>query len=363
MSEQINNDRKFELFSKSNVYNATKQVQGLIKKDILNISNDNFSNLLKVKPREFNYLKISNPKNKNWRPITIKNKTPFSLYLGKLKEEFIEIDIVYFINTIISPQYKYLFRDQLKQLLKSKLLIQTKSKLHIVCIRNRKKEENTIRDILISLDLNKYSEIDLIFKNDEHMEYEGIKKVWDLSKLNKNRLIIYFHAKGLSYMKNKFFYIRQPLEKFIFGLLINEWKKNLEILLRFNSVKKIGILSGGKTFGFLWFNFWIAESSYIRGLEKPLKTKRACYYEDWLGRYLVDNSAEYKSVDIEKNYNNIYLYKINQTVSILNNPKKDKYNIGTICKVERGGFVGLGLVRYTYKIWYLFYKYLNRIFN
>ena len=72
MSEQIINDWKFELFNKSDVFNATKHFQGLIKKDILNISNDNLSNILKVKPREFNYLKISNPKNKNWRPITIK---------------------------------------------------------------------------------------------------------------------------------------------------------------------------------------------------------------------------------------------------------------------------------------------------
>lgn len=356
------NDWKFELFGKSSFFDATKEFQGLIKNDMLNISNDDLSNLLKVNPREFNYLKISNPKNKNWRPITIKNKTPFSIYLGNLKE-VIDIDIVYFINTTISPKYKYLFRDQLKQLIKSKLLTQTKSKLHIVCIRNTKRDENSIKDIIISLELNKYSETDLIFKNDEHMEYEGIKKVWELSKLNKKRLVMYFHGKGLSYMKNKFFYIRQPTEKFIFRLLINDWKKNLEILLRFSSVKKIGILSGGNTFGFLWFNFWIAESSYIRGIEKPIKTKRACYYEDWLGRYLVDKSAEYKSVDIEKNYHKRYLYKIHQTVSILNKPSKNKYNIGSYCKVERGGFVGLGLVRYTYKIWYLFYKYANKIFK
>ena len=95
------NDWKFELFGKSSFFDATKKFQGLIKNDMLNISNDNISNILKVNPREFNYLKISNPKNKNWRPITIKNKTPFSLYLGNLKE-VIKIDIVYFIHTTIS---------------------------------------------------------------------------------------------------------------------------------------------------------------------------------------------------------------------------------------------------------------------
>lgn len=356
MPRQEINHWKFELIGRSKKKDVTREYLSLIKQDLLDTSNNNiyqFKNL-NFSTDEFNYLRITNPKNKYWRPTTIKKGTPFSLFTGNLSFKSEEIDIVYFVNTKISPQYKNLFRDQLKQLIKSKILNRKKCKLHIVCIRNSEIQENSIKDVLKSLELYKNCETNLIFKNDDHMEYEGIKKVWELSKSEDNRLIFYFHGKGLSYMKNKFVYIRQPIEKLIFKLLIDEWEKNLETFKRFNSIDKIGILSGGN--GWLWFNFWIAKSSYIKGLQKPIKTKRACYYEDWLGRTLVGN----KKVSKEEINSRNFLYTMNQTFSILNNPKKNKYNIGTTCKVERGGFVGLGLSRYTYKIWYLIYKYLNR---
>ena len=349
---------EFELVGKSNKIDVTREYEGFIDKEVLGTHNNKDIYQLK-KPKvltdEFNYLKITNRKNKYWRPITIKKGTPFSLFLGNLSFKSIEIDIVYFLNTKISPQYKNLFRDQLKQLIKSRILNTTKCKLHIICIRNSENQENLIKDVMKSLELYKICETNLIFKNDDHMEYEGIKKVWELSKSEDNRLIFYFHGKGLSYMKNKFFYIRQPLEKLIFKLLIDEWKQNLETIQRFDSIDKVGILSGGN--GFLWFNFWIAKSSYIKGLEKPIKTKRACYYEDWLGRTLIRNKKVKKEEICDRNF----LYTIDKTYSILNNPKKYKYNLGTTCKVERGGFVGLGLSRYTYKIWFLFYKYVNKI--
>ena len=357
MSGEIIDQWKFELIGRSRTLDVTKEYKSLIKKDILRASNNNIFPLKnsKVSTDEFNYLKITNPKNKLWRPITIKKGAPFSLFTGNLSLESIGLDLVYFINTKISPNYKFLFRDQLKQLIKSQIYKINNCKLHIICIRNSDKDEKYIRDIMKSLEINKNFKTSLIFKNDDHMEYEGINKVWELSQLDDKRLIMYFHGKGLSYMKNKFFYIRQPLEKFIFKLLIDEWEKNLETLLRFKSIKKIGILSGGN--GWLWFNFWIAKGSYIKKLQKPLKTKRACYYEDWLGRYLIDQ----QNVAKENIFCKEFLYKIDETFSILNNPKKKKYNIGTTCEVGRGGFVGLGLVKYIYKIWYLFYKYLNLI--
>ena len=171
-------------------------------------------------------------------------------------------------------------------------------------------------------------------------------------------MILYFHGKGLSYLSNKLFYIRQPLEKFIFKLIIGNWEKNLERIYRIPSISKIGILSGGN--GWLWFNFWIAKSSYLENLEKPKKTKKAFYYEDWLGRYEINKKNI--GIKIYTNENNQKFYdSANQTLSILDNPKKNKYNLGSICKVEKGGFVGLGIIKYTYRIWYLFYVILNRL--
>ena len=50
------------------------------------------------------------------------------------------------------------------------------------------------------------------------------------------------------------FYIRQPLEKFIFKLIIGRWEQNIALINRFNSIYKLGILlevmvGYGLTFG------------------------------------------------------------------------------------------------------------------
>ena len=159
-------------------------------------------------------------------------------------------------------------------------------------------------------------------------------------------------------MQNKFFYIRQPIEKFIFKLLICKWKENIELINRFNSIYKLGTLSGGN--GWLWFNFWIAKASYISKLEKPVKRNRACYYEDWLGRFLTTEDTK----KIEKyinEYGEIYANTINNTLSLLSKPSKNKFNIGTPCRVEKGGFVGLGIVKLKYRLWYYFFVILNKL--
>ena len=70
-------------------------------------------------------------------------------------------------------------------------------------------------------------------------------------------------------------------------MVIHNWEANLEKLYRLESINKVGILTGGN--GWLWFNFWIARSSYLSNLEKPKKTNHACYYEDWLGRSMINN--------------------------------------------------------------------------
>ena len=89
-------------------------------------------------------------------------------------------------------------------------------------------------------------------------------------------------------------------------------------------------------------------------------TKYAPYYEDWLGRSIINKYSKNKDIytndQDERFYNTLY-----QTLSILDNPKKNKYNIGTACKVEKGGFVGLGIIKYTYRIWYLFFVILNKL--
>ena len=354
-------DWKFEIIIDNNRYDISKKIREKIQPNfILDINEKfDFKNFIYQKKLNYknSYLRITNKKNKLWEPINIKEFTPFKLYLGEIISNK-RLEIVYFINANLNESFLKLMRDQLKDLIKSKIYKHGLLKLNMIIICSSASKKIQIKNLIFSLKINQYFDYDIRFNNDDNKEYEGIKRVYELAKEDDDKLILYFHGKGLSYLSNKYFYIRQPLEKFIFNLIIGNWEKNLEKFYRIHSISKIGILSGGN--GWLWFNFWIAKSSYLGKLEKPKKTKRAFYYEDWLGRYEIKNKIATSKIYTNES-NQIFYDSANETLSILNSPKKNKYNLGSVCKVERGGFVGLGIIKYTYRIWYLFYVILNRL--
>ena len=79
-----------------------------------------------------------------------------------------------------------------------------------------------------------------------------------------------------------------------------------------------------------------------------------------MGRCLIreeDNGSD----EYLNEYQERFLNTINNTFSILSKPSKNKFNIGTPCKVEKGGFVGLGIVKLKYRLWYYFYVILNKL--
>ena len=353
---------KFEYINGRKRYNVSEKIRKLIDKDnFLNISsNFNYKNLIKNKNLNYKegYLKISNPSNKNWDPVTVKASSRLKIYLGNIQNKIENIDIIYFFNAEISPCYLNLLNDQLKDLLKSKILNELNVKLYCIIICENKRKQFNINKLFNDLNLNSFCELEITYKNNYYKEYEGIYKVWSVSQVNKSNLVIYLHGKGISYLSNRFIYIRQPIEKLIFRLIIWRFKKNLEIMYRIQSISKLGILSGGN--GWLWFNFWIARKSYLINLAKPIKTNRACYYEDWLGRLILKNNDENK-IFYKNDYGDSYPYTLDETFSILCSMKNKKYNVGSFCKVEKGGFVGLGITKYKYKIWYFFLVILNKL--
>ena len=352
---------KFELNIDNSLFDISNEIlEKNVSKEFLDVK-ENFDFKKYISNYNPNYkncfLKISNKFNKFWEPLTIKEFTPFKIYLGNIKLEK-KLDIVYFINSDLTNSFFKLFKDQLKDIIKSKIFKHQFVKIHIVIICSKIKKRVSIEKIINKIKLSNFFDFELIFSDDQNKEYEGINKVWELANNNEDKLILYFHGKGLSYIANPLFYIRQPLEKFIFKLLIHNWKTNLEKFHRLESISKVGILTGGN--GWLWFNFWIARSGYLSNLEKPKKTKYACYYEDWLGRTIINKSNKKNLIYTNEENENFY-NTINETYSILDDPKKFKYNLGSACEVKKGGFVGLGITKYTYRIWYLIYVLLNKI--
>ncbi len=359
--KNIVNGWKFELFIDKKKYEVTNQIKKYIKNNILEIEKGfNIKNLVLNKKvnHKICYLRINNKYSNLWKPITIKENTPFKLNLGEIKERK-KIEIVYFLNADLSNSFLKLFKDQLNDLIKSGIIKYQNTNLYLSIICSDETKKAQISYLIEKLKIKNICKCEILFSKNKNKEYEGINKVWKLSKINKEeKFIIYFHGKGISYIQNNFFYIRQPLEKLIFNLLIMKWQQNIELISRFKSIDKIGILSGGN--GWLWFNFWIAKSTYISQLEKPKKRNRACYYEDWLGRFLIADGND-KEEKYTNEYSETFLDTSHRTMSILFSVNKKKFNLGTTCKVEKGGFVGLGFTKITYRLWYWFYVLLNKI--
>ena len=362
-NESIFNGWNFEIVFDDLKFNISQKISELVDKDYILEIDESFDLKSLIKENfpvnKKYYLEITNNFNKYWDTLTINEFTYFKIFLGEITNHP-KLEIVYFINADLSECFFKLFNDQIKDLLKAKLNKYSFIKLNIEVICSSKIKKEKIKKLISNLKLEDYLNFQISFSKDFNKEYKGINKAWELAKEDPEKYILYFHGKGLSYLKNKYFYIRQPLEKLIFNLLIKDWLKNLEKLNRLISINKLGILSGGN--GWLWFNFWIAKSSYLSKIEKPRMTKRAFYYEDWIARFRIIKKEDFKNKRIYTNeFEEKYIYTLDQTMSILDNPKKLKYNIGSACKVQKGGFVGLGITKYTYRLWYLFYVILNRL--
>jgi hypothetical protein len=204
-----------------------------------------------IKKKYFHF--INNNQN-----IQINNRVeePFNLY------------IVYFINCLTNNNYFDWLKNQIN-------MVYNYNGIIYIIATLAKKEENFFRKRVLSIYPNVIIECN--YTND--FEYPGILKVWELGQIHNksNDIILYFHSKGLTHYPNY-----QGNIKDNYNIILKKYDKIREIFTIFPTIDKIGYYSGG--IGWIWYNFWYARGSYINSVEKPIKTKRRHYYEDWLSR-------------------------------------------------------------------------------
>ena len=198
---------EFNISDGENKINVTKEISKHIdQKNILTLKKPyQLKKLLnikesKIKKNKDNFFLIENKKIKNWKLLTIKDNTELIVDLNKnVLGENQEINIIYFFNAMLSPLFYKLFRIQLEKLLKSKIFSRSATKIYIVCVADNKRRLKISKLIKkMKLDINKNFKIE--FKNECTFEYEGIKKVYEVSKKSKNSFIIYLHGKGVSHL-------------------------------------------------------------------------------------------------------------------------------------------------------------------
>ena len=131
--------------------------------------------------------------------------------------------------------------------------------------------------------MNKYNKIKLINIFSENLyEYPGIKTVYELSSMNDNEYILYFHSKGM--LSNQ-----HSIRRILFEYTIKNYEIVLEEMEKNVDIDTSSIIPC--TNGFGYFNFFWARSSYIaKHCSKPEPTTEYMKHERftwemWLGNH------------------------------------------------------------------------------
>lgn len=167
--------------------------------------------------------RVIDPKGKNlvWKVIFSDNKLqwkitghlserPFRINFSPQVDSFRSIFIVYFFNARIADPNAVIFRSQLTDLLKSGILTSNDCSdvsLHIVVTAKRDQVSDLMQywqGLIESTDIAarcpQFS-WRCYFNFTEQFEYPGIRKAWELSRLQAKPcdLVLYFHGKGASH--------------------------------------------------------------------------------------------------------------------------------------------------------------------
>lgn len=185
--------------------------------------------------------------------------------------------IVYYINCIVNNNYFDWLSHQINY------VINLDATIHIIATISLSEEENFIKRIRQFFPNEKVI-IQCSYNNE--YEYPGILKVWELGQehYTKQDIILYFHSKGVTH-NSEYKYNKEDR----YNIILKNYSKIKDIFTKYNTIDKIGYSCGGN--GWIWYNFWYVRGSYIKYVEKPIKTVRRHYYEDWLGRK-VKNDCE-----------------------------------------------------------------------
>ena len=189
------------------------------------------------------------------------------------------IKIVYFAY-LVPNKWENIVLEQLEMLYNVTSLYE-KAHIYMSVIDNtiNQSELQKLRNIL----RDQYNKIKLINIFSENLyEYPGIKTVYELSSMNDNEYILYFHSKGM--LSNQ-----HSIRRILFEYTI----KNYEIILE-EMEKNIDIDTSSIipcTNGFGYFNFFWARSSFVaKYCSKPESTEEYIKHERftwemWLGNH------------------------------------------------------------------------------
>ncbi len=180
------------------------------------------------------------------------------------------------------PDGKYFWKDvikgQLRDIKESGIL--DVSKIYVVICS----EKNSLLEEASELINNELDGFNYSFETEtiNRYEYPGIKKIYDISKENKNGVCLYLHSKQLGH-SNVLENHRGQTEMVCTQNTLKHWERIINMFENKEHYKIQKACLFPSENGFSWFNFWWARTNYIAKCKEPTIEEDRYYYERWLG--------------------------------------------------------------------------------
>jgi hypothetical protein len=190
-----------------------------------------------------------------------------------------KIKIVYF-SYLLPNKWESIVLEQLESLYNVTTLYENADiYMSVIDTTMNQTELQKLQNIL----MNKYNKIKLVNIFSENVyEYPGIKTVYELSSMNEDEYILYFHSKGMSSNQHSTRHI-------LFEYTIKNYKIILEEMEKNKDIDTSSIIPCINGFGY--YNFFWARSSFVaKYCSKPESTEEYIKHERftwemWLGNH------------------------------------------------------------------------------
>ena len=218
------------------------------------------------------------------------------------------INIVYYAWINTARNWKVIINGQLNDIKVSGIF--DVCKLYIIISNENEDVLNEavslINESLKDININKYN---IQKKTDNHYEYYGIKKLYDLAKTEPDKFFIYLHTKGMFHWYNNNTSIRSNHEVYLTQNTIYVWREVLKVFESNSKISRIGLFPSENNW--IWFNFFWAKGSYLSSCENPIITTNRYYYESWLA------SSNFQNTEVHCIYNANKKYTAEQAIEAI----------------------------------------------
>jgi hypothetical protein len=222
------------------------------------------------------------------------------------------INIVYFAWINLNKNFEKIIFGQINDMIHSGILKHSTLYIEICCEHENVQE--SIKDSIVNLLKGFHYEIK--FYNKNLYEYYGIKKLYDLAKIEPKKYYLYLHSKGMFNYDNM--NDRHIYEKSLTKGTVYQYKKVAKIFRNNLNISRIGLFPSLQyDKNFIWLNFFWTKGKYLNTCEKPIITDDRFYYERWSG------TGDRSSLTYNLFENNFKKYELSEVGDILNSLNGD----------------------------------------